>query len=185
MIYMKNENFLFELLRLGKARFQNGQFIIFNATNLIFPTRSFLFLMRLLTEKYGREECEKILKEVGKFQIKQAAVRYSQLFQIEKIDKRKILSEFSPKIGELLGLGVFELRENEVILKNNPIAFEFKEMYGMSKIPIDAYLCGILEEVYSLLGKPVEVKETKCIACGDPYCQFEVFPAEEKKETKT
>jgi predicted hydrocarbon binding protein len=31
----------------------------------------------------------------------------------------------------------------------------------------------------------VKVKETKCIACGDPYCQFEVFPAEEKKETKT
>jgi predicted hydrocarbon binding protein len=59
-------------------------------------------------------------------------------------------------------------------------------MFGKSSEPIDSYLCGMAEESYrALLGKPVEVKETKCIACGDPYCQFEVFPAEEKKETKT
>jgi len=182
---VNSENFLLQLLKIGKAKFENGQFIIFNATNIIFPTRSFLYLMRLLSERYGVEESNKILKEVGRFQIKQALVRYKDLFGIEKMSKEKF-SEFGGKIYELLGLGQLESKDKIILCKNNPIAIEYKLMFGKATRPIDYYSCGILEEAYtSLLGKPVEVKETKCIACGDPYCQFEVFPAEEKKETKT
>jgi predicted hydrocarbon binding protein len=182
---MKNENFLLELLKLGKAKFENGQVIIFNASNIVLPTRSFLFLGKLLSEKYGVEESARILKEVGKFQIKQALVRYKELFDIEKMEKRKFF-EFGTKIGELLGLGEFEVKEKIVRCRNNPIAMEYKLMFGQANEPVDFYLCSIWEEAFkAYLGKPVEVKETKCIACGDPYCKFEVFPAEEKKETKT
>jgi hypothetical protein len=46
-------------------------------------------LGKLLSEKYGVEESARILKEVGKFQIKQAIVRYKELFDIEKMEKRK------------------------------------------------------------------------------------------------
>jgi len=176
------ENFLFQLLKLGKAEFENDQFIIFNATNIIFPTRSFLYLMNKLSEVCGLEESKKILKDVGSFQIKQALVRYEKLFEIENMEKIKFL-EFSRKIGGLLGLGKFEIKDKIALCRNNPIAIEYELMFGKSVQPIDFYLCGIWEEVYcSLLGKPAEVKETKCIACGDPYCQFEVFPAEESKE---
>jgi predicted hydrocarbon binding protein len=179
------ENFFEYLQKMGKIRLEDGQIIIFNATNIIFPTRSLLFLMQLLEKKYGSKESEEILKEVGKFQIRQAMIRYKKLFEIEKWEKRKFL-EFETKISELLGLGKWEIKEFLARSKTNPIAIEYKLMFGESKKPIDFFICGILEEAYkSYLGKPVEVKETKCIACGDPYCQFEVFPAEEKKETKT
>ena len=88
-MYMSDsENFLFYLLKIGKASFENGQIIIFNATNIMFPTRSFLFLMNLLAKNYGLEESNKILREVGRFQIKQALVRYKKLFQMEKMEKR-------------------------------------------------------------------------------------------------
>ena len=49
-------------------------------------------------------------------------------------------------------------------------------MFGKSYKPIDFYLCGILEEAYTAyLGKEVKIKETKCIACGDPYRELKIF----------
>jgi predicted hydrocarbon binding protein len=172
------ENFFIELLKLGRIKIENGQIIILNATNILLPTRSFIFLMNILEKKYGKEESRNILKEIGKFQIKQALVRYIKLFEIEKMGKQEFF-ELGVKIGEILGLGEFELKDNFGICKNNPIAIEYKLMFGECNQPIDFYICGILEEAYkAYLNKEVEVKETKCIACGDPYCQFEVFPVE-------
>jgi len=180
-----NENFFLEMLKLGKIRIEDGQIIIFNATNLLFPTRSFLYLRKVILEKLGKTKCNEILKEIGKFQIRQALVRYSKMFKVEEMTVDKF-REMWIKIASLLGYGKVEFSEKKAIAKNNPIAQEYLLMFGKSPEPIDSYLCGMAEESYrALLGKPVEVKETKCIACGDPYCQFEVFPAEEKKETKT
>lgn len=114
--------------------------------------------MKTLREKYGNK-AESILKEVGKFQVKQALLRYKKLFEIEKLEKEKFI-EFGWKIGELLGLGKFEVRNTLIICRNNPIALEYTLMLGKSDKPIDSYLCGIWEETYkALLGKEVEVKE--------------------------
>ena len=138
--------------------------------------------MNILKKEYGDEEAQRILWEVGRFQIKQSLVRYKKLFKIEKMEKRKFF-EFGSKIGEILGLGKFELRDDLAVCKNNPIAMEYTLMFGKSNKPIDSYICGILEEAYkAYLGKEVRVKETKCIACGDPYCQFEVFPLEKEEK---
>lgn len=81
------------------------------------------------------------------------------------------------KITMLLGLGIIEeIGNNRAVLKNNPIAFEYRQMFGKSKEPVDYYLCGIVEEVYkAFLGKEVIVKEVKCIACDDSCCEFRVF----------
>jgi len=63
--------------------------------------------------------------------------------------------------------------------ENQPIATEYKSMFGKSKNR------SINGSCISLLNTPLKCVETKCIAFGDTYCQFEVLPAEEKKETKT
>jgi predicted hydrocarbon binding protein/predicted amino acid-binding ACT domain protein len=56
-------------------------------------------------------------------------------------------------------------------------------MFKGSSEPQSHLIRGLLAGFFSSLFKvEVEAKETKCIAKGDPYCEFEV---KEKKETKT
>jgi hypothetical protein len=188
---MSEEPFL-EWLKLGKIRIENGTIIFLDAHNILLPVRGLLWLMKILKEKIGEEECKKILENLGEFQINQALVRYSKILSIEKMEKYKWIKLGVQEIAKILGYGDFEvehrLQEKIVIFKskNQPIAIEYKLMFGKSEKPIDYYLSGIIKGFcISLLNIPLKCIETKCIACGDPYCQFEVFPAEEKKETKT
>jgi predicted hydrocarbon binding protein/predicted amino acid-binding ACT domain protein len=56
-------------------------------------------------------------------------------------------------------------------------------MFKGSSEPRSHYIRGVLDGFFSSLFKvEMEAKETKCIAKGDPYCEFEI---KEKKETKT
>jgi len=68
---------------------------------------------------------------------------------------------------------------------NAPIPTEYKEMYGLSEKPIKLlFMWNVRGSRTRFFGIPMKCVETKCIAYGDPYCQFEVFPVEEKKETR-
>lgn len=60
----------------------------------------------------------------------------------------------------------------------NSIECEFCET---SNEPCGYFAKGVLAGLLSkITGKKIEVKETKCIAMGDPYCQFEAKPSEYK-----
>jgi predicted hydrocarbon binding protein len=187
---MSEEPFL-EWLKLGKIRIEKGLIIFLDAHNILLPVRTLLKLQQLLKEKIGEEKAVEFLKELGSFQIKQALIRYAKLLGIRTIEKYKF-EQLGKHILMILGYGNYEIKvryeDKRMILQSNnaPIAHEFNLMFGKSEKPIDFYLCGMFQEVGScIFGAPMECVETKCIACGDPYCQFEVFPAEEKKETKT
>ena len=176
---------------MGKIKIEKGTIQFLRAHNILLPVRSLFKLMESLKERIGEGETEEILREVGRFQIKQALVRYTKVLGIEKIEK-ETFKELGREILKILGYGEYEIivnyKEKMMYFKsdNAPIPTEYKEMYGLSEEPIDYYLCGMLEEVgHAFFGIPMKCVETKCIACGDPYCQFEVFPVEEKKETKT
>jgi len=114
-----NENFFLEMLKLGKIRIEDGQIIIFNATNLLFPTRSFLYLRKVILEKLGKTKCNEILKEIGKFQIRQALVRYSKMFKVEEMTVDKF-REMWIKIASLLGYGKVEFSEKKQLQKTIP-----------------------------------------------------------------
>jgi predicted hydrocarbon binding protein len=179
------------VVKLGKIRIEKGLIIFLNAHNILLPVRVLLKLQQMLEERIGEEKATEFLKELGSFQIKQALVRYTELLGIKMMEKYKF-EEFGKDVLMILGYGNYEIKvqhENKrMILQsdNTPIAREFNLMFGKSKRPIDFYLCGMFEEVGKcIFGVSMKCIETKCIACGDPYCQFEVFPAEEKKETKT
>jgi predicted hydrocarbon binding protein len=48
-------------------------------------------------------------------------------------------------------------------------------MFKGSSEPQSHYIRGVLDGFFSSLFKvEMEAKETKCIAKGDPYCEFEI-----------
>jgi predicted hydrocarbon binding protein len=176
---MPNENFFLKLLETGNIRIEDGRIMIFNAHNILFPVRSFLKIRELLLKRLGKDG-DAILKEVGKYQISQALSRYSKLFKVEQLTKEKVMDLGLKIISDLLGMGVYNVAYDGnkgmiITTRNNPIALEYKIIYGTSKEPIDYYICGIWEQVYySFFNKKMKCIETKCLACGDKICQFEI-----------
>jgi len=180
---MIGKNFFYELLETGQLRVtDNGTVVFLGEYNLMLPTRVFLKLQKMLTESLG-EKGEKILYELGAYQIKHAFDRYKKMFNVQEMDKIKI-EEFGLKLLAAIGYGVFEVIEIDpkngtgiIINKKLPTAELFRLTNGISKKPIDFFICGLLAEaVYTVFGKKVGCIETKCLACGDPYCQFEFSP---------
>jgi predicted hydrocarbon binding protein len=173
-------NLFFELLNLGKIKFDEDRLVILNAFQIIFPVSVFLKLYQLLLE-INPQKTKTILKELGKYQFDQSFSRYKKLLKIEKLQIEKSL-DFFQKHASLMGFGKFSLIKFQkkplhivFVNINNPIASEYKILYGISKIPIDYYFTGLLEAAYSrFLNKKIECKETLCIAKNDKVCQFEI-----------
>jgi len=176
-------SFFIDLLKTGQVIAEDGTFMFLNEYFLLLPVRTFLNLREKLIEKLGKK-AEDVLKEVGSYQVAQALKRYSKTIGFEKLDQVKI-NEFGINVMNLMGHGIFEIvsfdeKEKKVIArsKNVPSAIEYSIVYGKSKTPIDSYICGIWEEAYSrLFNTKMSCVETKCMACGDPFCQFEIKPA--------
>ncbi len=68
----------------------------------------------------------------------------------------------------------YEGADDKIIIKLERL-WECEIQKGIVDKPASNYMRGILAGFFkALLGKEVVVKETKCIAVGDPYCQFEI-----------
>lgn len=180
-------NLFLKLLETGNIRFDDDRLMILNAFQMILPISVFLKLRQLLLKK-NKAEGKSILKELGSYQIKQGLQRYKKVIGLEGISLEKSI-EFLTQHASLLGFGKynfvkFEDKPVNIIItsSNNPLAIEYKILYGKSKEPIDDYFVGILEELYSSsLNKNLKCIETACIAKGDKVCQFEI---KEKKKSK-
>ena len=82
------------------------------------------------------------------------------------------------------GVGTFE-----IIIKD-PKKYEFSIRiynsyntlgYGKTDHPVCYSLsAGIAGTVTALVGKEIDCRETKCIAMGDPYCEFELYRKDKK-----
>lgn len=182
------ENFFIKLLQTGNIRLEDGLIIIWSAHNFILPVRALLKLQQTLCKKYGMKTSEQILRGFGSYQVEDGLRHYSKLFDINKKSKEKII-DFCLKICELVGIGRFNIvslneQTSEVVItsRNIPFPSEYKILYGKSKQPIDFYICGIWEQFFSMFfAKKMQCVETKCIACGDEFCQFEIYPVKKSK----
>lgn len=178
---MRN-NFFIELMETGQLKIEDGLIIFISAHNFLLPVKTFLKLREKLIERLGGEG-DDILKEIGKYQVSHALKRYIKVLKIQEVDTVKI-QELGIRVIEALGLGKFDIKffDNDrktliIVSENLPIPVEYKILYGKSKTPIDSYICGIFEEGFSrCLNADLECVETKCIACDDPHCQFELKP---------
>ena len=64
--------------------------------------------------------------------------------------------------------------DNKIIIRHNKL-WECEIQKGLVDKPASYLLRGILTGFFeSLLRKKVLVNETRCVAVGDPYCQFEI-----------
>jgi hypothetical protein len=86
----------------------------------------------------------------------------------------------------LMGWSLMEVAELDKEKRSATLRFFDDWECGMfkgSSEPQSHFIRGLLAGFFSSLFKvEMEAKETKCIAKGDPYCEFEI---KEKKETKT
>ncbi|MEM5861366.1 MAG: 4-vinyl reductase, partial [Candidatus Aenigmatarchaeota archaeon] len=184
---MPEENFFLRLLKEGKIEFtQDGKIIGFNEHAIFLPVRVLNRLSILLKENFGEDKAKEILKELGKFQVKQAIQRYVKLLGWGHLAKER-LWEFMKEVTSSLGLGRYNIKKlNEnyiVITSKTPLAEEFLIEYGKQEKPIDFYLAGAFEAAFnSFLGKPMVCEEVKCYAKGDDCCEFIVKPKEETEE---
>jgi len=69
--------------------------------------------MESLKERIGEGETGEILREVGRFQIKQALVKYTKVLGIEK----EIFKELGREILKILGYGEYEIIVNCIVKK--------------------------------------------------------------------
>lgn len=163
-------------LKEGKIEFTKEGFIIgFHEGAILLPTRVFNKLFLLLKKRFCKL-MSKILKEIGKYQVEQAIKRYKKIWEIDKLPKEKIweLLDFL----HLLGIGKVSMKEidrnkSQIVIERTIFAHEYRLEYGISKIPIDFYVCGMLEKASEItFGGKYLCKEVKCFAKGDENCVF-------------
>jgi predicted hydrocarbon binding protein len=179
---MEEHPFL-KLVKEGKIIFTSeGKIMGLNEFQIILPVRVMNRLFFLLNQEIPGK-ASSILKELGKFQIIQAIERYKSVLHWSEIEKEKAF-EFGTKfLLPTLGLGVFNIKKREgcffISTSKTPFAEELILEYGKQNEPIDYYLCGMWEEVFTIFtGKPMICEEVKCYAKGDDCCEFVVKPKE-------
>jgi len=182
---MVEESPFLKLVKEGKIEFStDGKIIGFREYAILMPVRTINKLYKVIKEKLPTEAIE-IFKDLGKFQIREAVRRYIKTLGWSSIEKKKFLEFGFNFLTSSMGLGSFKVYfSNEkffISTSKTPFAEEFLLEYGKQNEPIDYYLCGIWEEVFTIFtGKPMICEEVKCYAKGDDCCEFVVKPKEEK-----
>jgi len=169
---MVEENVFLRWIREGKIEFtEDGKIIAFNEYIFQLPVRVLNRLLIILRENFGEDKAKEILKELGRFQVKQAFQRYIKTMGWKELPKDKIW-EFITKVSTSLGLGKYEFMKSGTTytasIPKTPFAEEFLLEYGKQEKPIDFYTVGCFEMIFSaILGKPMICEEVKCYAKGD------------------
>jgi predicted hydrocarbon binding protein len=186
---MSEENVFLRLVKEGKIEFtQDGKIIAFNEHIIQLPVRVLNKLLVLLKENFGENKAQEIMKELGRFQVKQAFQRYLKTLGWKELPKDRIW-EFVRQIFLSIGLGKYEVKKinnaYSFSISKTPFAEEYLLEYEKQEGTIDYYIAGGIETfLTALLGKPMACEEVKCYAKGDDCCEFIVKPKEEI-ETKS
>jgi predicted hydrocarbon binding protein len=180
---MLEEPPIVKLIKEGKITFEEGKMTALGEIGIILPVRVMNKLYFLLKEKLGKRGCHEILHQLGSYQIRQAISRYMKILGWSTVEKQKAF-EFGFKfLTSFLGIGLFKVEKQENVFfistSKTPFAEELILEYGKQSEPIDYYLCGMWEEVFTIFtGKPMICEEVKCYAKGDDCCEFVVKPKE-------
>ena len=129
-------------------------------------------LMKIFRERYGTEVARMVFYNVG-YQVGKEV--YKIYFKGKEISLEEIL-KLLENILVGFGWGYVEtkLKGNFIIIKINEY-WECEAVKGEYKTSQGHLMRGILTGLFGLITrKEVKVEETKCIAKGDNYCQFEV-----------
>lgn len=187
---MPEENVFFKFVKEGKIEFtEDGKIIAFNEHIIQLPVRVLNKLLVLLKENFGEDKAKEILKELGRFQIRQAIKRYIKIMGWREVPKERVL-EFAKLVAISLGWGKYiieKIGENyRLSITKTPFAEEFLLEYGKMPFHCDWYISGAIEMFFTIISnKSMVCEEVKCYAKGDDCCEFIVKPKEETEEKET
>ncbi len=141
---------------------------------VVFRRANYEAWIRKMREKYG-DTLNAILYHIG-FEAGQNAYKHlSRKYDTSDRDILELASEFA----KVLGYGVFDverLSSSEAIVKVYG-SFEC-ELFGNSGKPeghlVRGMIAGSVAAIWNVEMDEVEARETRCIAKGDPYCEFHI-----------
>lgn len=177
--------FLTKLMQTGQFTFEEGHIRMLGEYVLLFPSGVVVHMYDVLLKKLGRKKTGKLLEEMGRYQVEAAAKRYLKRYSFSELSKSKIM-DFTTKILNSTGWGMIEVsrmsmknRSAQVIVRESTLPTKWLMLHkNNSKKPIDFWLKGLIKEHFTVIfGSKVKVVESKCIACGDKYCAFDVSKA--------
>jgi predicted hydrocarbon binding protein len=178
---------LFDMFKFAKfLNINDGEIKVWDIPMNIVPTFVLREWQKVNIEDEGYKQAfEKIYQAT-----KDGSVEYNKNF-IKKEgfkDKRQIIN-WQIRIVSMSGWGQIEIAK--IDFKTDEYVAHFKaspfaKTYGKTTYPIDFLVCGFIAGGFSAsLGKELECIETKCIAKGDPYCEFFVSTPNKIKTMRT
>jgi len=167
---------LFEMFKFAKfLNINDGEIKVWNIPMNIVPTFVLREWQKTMIKDVGyRKAFEKIYKAT-----KDGSDEYNQNF-IKKEgfrDKRQIIN-WQTRIVSMSGWGKIDIAK--IDFEKDHYVAHFKEIpfaktYGKTTYPVDFLVCGFIAGGFSAsLKTKLECIETKCVAKGDPYCEFVV-----------
>jgi predicted hydrocarbon binding protein len=161
-----------KLMFARQINFEEGRITLLKQPVMIAPVYTFSSILKNLREAVGQKKADEIIYKSSK----DAGIKYmsalKKSFSMSKVDMIKwavnsiTLSGWG-KVTVINANGeqnTFTIRVNDSVVA--------KEL-GKSSEPTDAILAGFFAGGgTAIFEENVEVRETRCIAKGDPYCEF-------------
>ena len=127
-----------------------------------------------IREHLGVEGGNALLYHLGYGDGEESYKVYAKSKGIKDLDEAILLFEALTKGTGWADFIGYEIADDKIIIKLEKL-WECEIQKGVVDKLASNYMRGVLAGYFkTLLGKEVVVKETKCIAVGDPYCQFEI-----------
>jgi len=184
MAFKAPPKILQKILRFNAIKFKEGKLLVVNVPGLLSPLYVNIYLQRLLENDIGEKKAMNLLYNIGKFQGIQGLKITNNYFGYAKtIKNKRELLIFSGDQSEVTGLGKFkwvltDFNKNIFIVRGKcSIGEEYKRFFGIQKNAVDHFTRGqAAAMVEGTINQQVLAVETKCIATGNPYCEFVVKP---------
>lgn len=173
--------------RFKAMEHKDGKFFIWNVPGLISQLYSVVYLQRNLEKECGLDKTMNALYSMGFFQAENGVKIINEKFGYAKtISDKKKLIEFNSGQAEMVGSGKMKLvrvdfQNNLFIIKmKSNIALEYKKFFGLQKNSVDHFVRGALSGLISpIIEKETLCIETKCVAMGNPFCEFVSKPLDD------
>lgn len=141
---------------------------------VVFRRANYEAWIRKMREKYGNA-FNAILYHIGFEAGKNVHTKVSRKFGVDDLNLLRIALEFA----KVLGYGVFvvdKFSSREVIVRAyGNFECELFENTGKTESHlVRGMISGFMASMWGVEMDDVETRETKCIAKGDPYCEFHV-----------
>ena len=150
---------------------------------MFIPLTTQVTLYNLVSNEIGSKRTKQLFFNQGYQHINRILTGFANQFDLSKMDVHTFMQLFTPT-AQTLGLGRIEheapnLFEGHGIVKlsANSFAKTYLQLYGKQELGVDDFVRGILVGFVDLVAKKqTRCIETKCIAKGDPSCEFVIKP---------